>query len=101
MFDVDYFINKFEKIPEHDWCVGMFDGPRGSHCAMGHCGLHENGKDTNESNALRKLFTDWETPLSAVDVNDGFLSEWLYTIGGDTPKERMLNALRLIKKTLP
>lgn len=36
-YDVDYFINKFEAIPEEMWCVGLWVDSEGRKCALGHC----------------------------------------------------------------
>lgn len=34
-YTVDYFINKFEKIPEEMWCTHTVDNDNGQHCAWG------------------------------------------------------------------
>lgn len=100
MFDVVHFINKFEKIPEELWCIGSFTGPYGRKCVMGHCGCREGGNDTREADALRKLFSDSDLYVSAVDVNDDYLYNDRDKIDAATPKQRILNALRYIQKNL-
>lgn len=37
MYTVDYFIKKFEAIPEGKWCSFQQDNGRGQNCALGHC----------------------------------------------------------------
>lgn len=100
MYDVDYFIDKFEKIPDDKWCIGSFDGPYGSHCALGHCGCHDSNRNTDEANALRNLFEDSDLIVSAVDVNDDHLYSTRPFLDASTPKQRILNALQYIKKNI-
>lgn len=89
-FDVDYFLAKFEAIPEEEWCREKLSDYNGRHCAMGHCGCRDNGEITAEASALDNLF-DKYLSMPVVDVND-FLD-----IQGRTPKQRILAALRDIK----
>lgn len=106
--DVDYFINKFEKIPESKWS-GMDWEVDGARCVNGHCGVGRDNyaKGTPESIALNKLFDKiavttigrnnyssfywWKT----VSVNDGNTKEYQQP----TPKQRILAALYDIKNT--
>lgn len=100
-YDVNYFINKFEAIPEDDWGAGDLQ----KHCALYHCGLVDNVyKHNDETIALAKLFGAKEpmygqygTPLYMDHiylVNDG-IDE--YKSLGNTPKERILNKLYQIR----
>lgn len=89
-YTVDYFIEKFEKIPDEKWLIGEFGDGAGSHCALGHCGMGKDWAYTNESRALVGVFHS--CPYDVEDVNDGIPVEY-----GHTPKERILNALREIK----
>lgn len=95
-FDVDYFIKKFNAIPESDIGVGLSE-----RCALWHCGVRliENVKGgysgTEESAALIKLFggfrrTDFHAVYSINDIGP---------IGQQTltPKQRILNKLYQIK----
>lgn len=50
IYDVHYFINKFEAIPEEMFCAVM-DGDNGAHCYIGHCSTGEH-YSTNEHFAL-------------------------------------------------
>ncbi len=90
MYTVDYFLQKLGAVPESNWCVGYF--VYGSnHCALGHCGETSYGV-TQESLALFGLFVD--NHMDVVGVNDGQIKEYYQS----TPKQRVLAALRDIKK---
>lgn len=95
MFDIDYFIKKFEAIPEDNWIrKNLHVGER--RCALGHCGC-ESFKQTDESFALSSLFT--KNVLSITMTNDGErrgLSH-LPFMELTTPKQRVLGALKWIK----
>jgi hypothetical protein len=94
-YNVDYFINKFEAIPEDQWCTGTFVDPyNGSHCALGHCGVNKNS-NTNwpqESLDLMKLLHNY---VNVTSINDG--KDFKYQ--QETPKQRILAALKNIKET--
>ncbi len=107
-YNVDYFIAKFQGIPEGLWTIKRFRDA-GSYCANGHCGVID-GEPTAESMALVKVFSDLsvtqirgEQPfdfghrhfsVKAVAINDGFTYEYQQP----TPKQRILAALYDIKK---
>jgi hypothetical protein len=96
IYNKEYFIKKFEAIPEDKLGSGCLNNK----CALWHCGVREDintdggWKPTEEANALIKLFGGsieenkwgWE---KVYHVNDGIDSS-----EGDTPKERILNKLR-------
>jgi len=88
----EYFIAKFEAIPEEKWLAGTFkDGD--CCCALGHCGATEQG-ETPESRALGTIF--WRgAKTSVVSINDGEWSRYLQP----TPKQRVLAALRDLPET--
>lgn len=95
-YTVDYFINKFNAIPEEQWCMGRLSDYQSGKCVLGHCGV----KQTPDGNYS---YTDMSEKLSAIlrqipgvlyDINDGHGPAREL---GDTPKERILNALLLIK----
>lgn len=92
VYDVDYFIEKFEKIPEEMWWTKAYgekeDGP---HCAYGHCGMNSKVAGTPESSALFAIFT--KTPYNVVSVNDGGEVAYPQT----TPKQRVLALLKDFK----
>ena len=86
-YTAEYFYNKFAAIPESKWTTGFFVNAHNKCCALGHCGFR-CAVTTPEGSALKKLFAN--NGLSVVGVNDEF-SEF-----GNTPKERILNALTFI-----
>jgi len=104
-YNVDYFIKKFEAIPESKWCTAWISRDD-KHCASGHCGI-TNYYDLNpEVKGLIELFKKlkltlktWVCPLSSevkqiVYVNDSSSLEY----DQHTPKQRILAALNDIKK---
>lgn len=88
-FTVDYFIAKFEAIPDKFWCIKRFNDPwSGAHCALGHCNWSGEGRESEEGMALNKLLM-FETTY----IND--YKSFHYP--QETPKERMLAALADVK----
>jgi hypothetical protein len=57
-YTVDYFIDKFEKIPEELWCVESFTIiTLGQSCALGHCGYSDFENIFNsETESLSTMF---------------------------------------------
>lgn len=107
-YDVKYFIKKFEAIPEDKWTQNSY--VLGSKmCALGHCGTFSMDW-TEEATALNYLFAD--TFLNVPNINDenGYNGVTHTLISenellpvkqlGDTPKERILNALYIIDNKL-
>lgn len=88
-YDVDYFINKFEAIPEEEWGTGTYNNLEGQKCAYGHCGAPYN---TEETEALDKIRGPGNWAIAT--INDGKCP--LYN--QDTPKQRILAALNDLKK---
>lgn len=88
-YDLEYFIKKFEAIPEDQWTAGVFMDDDGRCCAYGHCGANENSP-TLESGMLSDL-----CPLT-ISVNDNKAGK--YSHFGDTPKERVVNYLKSLRK---
>lgn len=118
MYTVDYFIEKFSKIPESLWICGdqgTMDGPR---CALGHChtskrlGTYgicgnehpegialmkiflDNGLTTKDSNAYAKTIEPGRYHVIA-SVNNGSQPRYQQP----TAKQRILAALYDIKKS--
>lgn len=89
-YTVDYFINKFEAIPETRWVTMAYINEYGC-CAMGHCGAQNDDCLTEESRALKMLFA---VPYAVQHINDGRFSQYQQP----TPKQRILAALYDIKK---
>lgn len=89
-FSVDYFIAKFEAIPEEEWCVGHYNlGIQ--HCALGHCGasVKPTAAWPDEAHMLENLVTEY----SVASINDGEEDDYKQP----TPRQRILAALRDIK----
>lgn len=105
--DAQYFIDKFEAIPEERWCVlRLYDEDKQQCCANGHCGVRNLpwGRIlTAESMALYQLFLkldiccseydDDNYSISAARVNNGNVERYQQP----TPKQRILAALRDIQ----
>lgn len=85
IYNVDYFIRKFEAIPEELWVSGSTGQPSGPRCAMGHC--MDGHEVTDEMIKFCNLFTD-HGRVGYV-VNNGYDS----TYQQPTPKQRILAAL--------
>lgn len=105
IYDVNYFIKKFEAIPENLLIEGALGwvGENGAYCAGGHCGFYGVCL-TNEASALNSL-------LLKLNPKNGFdlvteVHKIIYTINDGseprykqpTPKQRILAALYDIKK---
>lgn len=89
----EYFIEHFEKIPEHRFTDNL------PYCALGHLGVEADAKEegyigNEKSAALIALFGGrHEKDFEAVyQVNDG-TGQGTHRFG-KTPKERILNYLR-------
>ncbi len=108
-FTVDYFINKFNAIPHEKWTIGMGEYDNDSTCALGHCGS-TSMPSTKEAIALAKLLfnslkigNDYEETVYIINdcKNSSYGGGAARYDGicelGDSPKERILNALELVK----
>lgn len=92
MYNAQYFINKFSAIPEDQWTTNICHDDDKS-CALGHCGARYTSDDRSvEANALRSLFVK-SLHCCVHQINDNM--HYLYT--QDTPKQRILAALKHIK----
>lgn len=94
-YTVDYFINKFKKIPENKWCTITYDNGNGQYCALGHCGANYNSDFdcdfSEEASELQNLFFN-ELKLDVATVNDSTKMK------EKTPKKRILAMLKKIKR---
>ena len=94
-YDIDYFINKFEAIPDENWGINNF--VLGNKCcAYGHCGVVFNTGETLESKALEeinKLLPNYGFLGHFTRINDGLNHDYKQ----ETPKTRILAALNDIK----
>lgn len=89
-YTVDYFIKKFEKIPEWKWAENTFHH-EGRSCALGHCGWRRDDTSDIEGKHLVELFDLLKTNAPA--INDGNNLNYQQP----TPKQRVLAALRDVK----
>lgn len=96
VYTVDYFIEKFSKIPEKEWCVNYYYIFEGTYpekrCALGHCGEHKMVVSP-EAESLRNLFMQ-NLVISVDRVNDSSCDG---VFPQETPKARILAALEVIK----
>jgi hypothetical protein len=100
IYTVDYFIAKFESIPEDKWLESDLY-VNGRSCALGHCGHRINAETVNEETSALvslfiKIFRNPHTPgvfEPVWGVNDGFDNRYQQS----TPKQRILAALWDIK----
>jgi hypothetical protein len=89
-FTVDYFIDKFERLPDSEWCTGTLYNGRGQKCAVGHCPYSDEYK-FEEREALWTLFK--AILVMPAQVNDAHSPKYQQP----SPKARVLAALRDIK----
>lgn len=98
-YDVDYYIKKFTAIPERKWTTRVLNiAGTDICCALGHCGERIMGT-TMESRTLFSMFHK-KLGVEVPTVNDGAPITMGYSdvpYLGDTPRERILAALELIK----
>lgn len=106
-YTVDYFIKKFEAIPEDKWYVGKFFGPEERCCAVGHCALPGNYKlhpfQTPEGLALMTLFQTYKMSVYSTNDGEGELRDYECFMGTGipfTPKSRIIRALKWIKERI-
>ncbi len=104
MYTIDYFIKKFKSIPDSRWCTNTYESSIESpskYCALGHCGARAGRYNepihSEESQSLHNLIvTLTQTEDYLTKVNDG--NNPLYQ--QDTPKQRVLAALKWLKKEI-
>lgn len=94
-YTIEYFIAKFEAIPEKDWTTKDYVN-EGKSCALGHCGVREHldtgwPVTTDEGEELNELLC-----AKVPEINDGEDTRYQQA----TPKERILAALRDVQKML-
>lgn len=90
-YDIDYFIRKFEAIPDAQIGIGFRN-----HCVLWHCNATIHPQTTvyelsDEAMALAKIINpDYPSAYNVWAINDG-LSR------GNSPKDRMLLRLYALK----
>jgi len=87
IYTVEYFIEKFEKIPESMWVTNGLGSPGGPRCALGHC-LRDHEMVNDESAEFVGALL-----IGAVAINNGGDPRYQQP----TPKQRILAALYDIK----
>lgn len=102
-YDVDYFIAKFEAIPEKAWKTGCA-GERGDdrHCALGHCGVYDEDswRDedlSEEAKVLANILSVVNPPNDSCSLP---LARVIFEIndrGDENPRGNILAALRKVK----
>jgi hypothetical protein len=91
-YTAKYYMKKFDTIPDEKWTTHTFMDASGACCALGHCMVRGDYIYSNSSEARglqRQLGFG-----NVSSINDGQSS---YRKLGDTPKERILNALILVE----
>ena len=86
-YDKNYFIKKFEAIPEDRWTTDDYMDDAGRCCAFGHCGVRHL-KPTPYSEEADSLASLLQHCTAA--INDGQDDRYKQP----TPKQRILAALR-------
>ena len=96
-YNVDHYINKFEKIAENKWCTGELKNEQGQSCALGHCSdrIPFFGKEEGSERSQLHALVIQELGIVVAKLNDD-TSYSLY--GQETPKQRVLAALKDIKE---
>lgn len=96
IYDVNYFIDKFSKIPENLWCINSRDDGHGRRCAHGWCDINNYGDEmfTKEELALHQVFKPLCNGGGCAYINNGGDKRYPQP----TPKQRILAALYDIKK---
>jgi len=100
-FTKEYFIKKFEAIPEDKWCVGELTAPndKDCYCALGHCGVLETSSLNPEARGLKNLLWNLREKIDFIPSPEAGI---VYQINdnekqfGSTPRERILNALNMV-----
>lgn len=99
-YSVEFFIRKFQAIPEEKWCVFTRQDTNGRRCALGHISVNFDSPELNALHALmpfRHLTSDFSFMAPAEGVaptNNGTNPRYQQP----TPKERILAALYDVKK---
>ena len=95
-YTLDYYIDKFNNIPEDKWGTGVYNDDNGHCCAFGHCGAYAGREETDEARSLSTIFRELkkDNDPDLTHINDGDRGAEKY---GETPKERVVNYLKSLK----
>lgn len=91
---IDYFINKFESIPDENWCTSTVKNEQGQMCVLGHCGILNNVYPAKDVILLIDLLSNKDSTLDVTRINDGDHEKYQQL----TPKARILAVLKDIKE---
>ncbi len=91
-YNTQFFIDKFEAIPDEKWMTKFYSDGEGRKCALGHCGIASGWLQGSEADSLIKLLASLGT--NPADVNDGHDARYKQ----ETPKQRIIAALRDVVK---
>jgi hypothetical protein len=94
-YTLNYFINYFKSIPDHQWCEGHDqNGDTVQHCAQGHVLRNPRTTLANTKRQNKKKLAALNSFLgtSVESINDGAIEL------GKTPRGRVLTALRNRKR---
>lgn len=114
MYTIDYFIEKFQDIPEDEWSDETLLNSYDQRCAQGHCMrkieitamlksfyiLNTNDyicklrSFNSELEALNNIFGEDEDGLIIAKINNGYHNKYQQS----TPKQRVLAALYDLKQ---
>jgi len=90
--DVNYFLEKLNKIPTNQWGSGNLN----NHCVLWHCGMRDYAHPTEESKALTKvLFGEEWCDFKVWGLNDLTGKKFQ---SYNSPKERIIAALEEVKR---
>ena len=102
----EYFIKKFEAIPEDKWCKTELTSPLDDecHCALGHCGIKDyDNVMTPEAKALVNILDPIHKKVISYPCMGDYAVVYEINDGADklgsTPKERILKALSMVEDT--
>jgi hypothetical protein len=90
-YDSIYFLKKFDAIPDDKWTVGSYRNSMNQRCAVGHC-LGNIPVKNIRTRRSKELFALRNVLFAPTSINDGLRA---FIQLGDTPKERIINALLL------
>lgn len=91
IYDVNYFIKKFQAIPEELWHIGSFSNAlEDKFCAFGHCGCRAAYTNSFTDEGMKLHYIFFQNVLNVAHTNDGIETN---TYPQHTPKQRILAAL--------
>lgn len=103
MYNVDFFLDFFGKIPEDQWTVGRYR-EHNKWCVIGHLSFKDNGRRVflGAEICLERLF-DSTIHTHPININDNNIMDSFdpevkeICKNNNNPKHRIMKALELIK----